>query len=152
MPNIIENEDDVYDDNDDDGNVSFESDELNDDDETSKVENTHRKKRELYGTEESFDVIILDALDPADNNDFTDVLWNDVTFIKSLFHELTDDGILVMQLGEFYSLDELPPEIFDANHVLVLWKCWISQNASIWWCSLWILGKSMEFFSCVQEL
>lgn len=74
MPNIIENEDDVYDDNDDDGNVSFESDELNDDDETSKVENTHRKKRELYGTEESFDVIILDALDPADNNDFTDVL------------------------------------------------------------------------------
>ena len=74
MPNIIENGDDAYDDNDDNGNVSFESDELNDDDETSKVENTHRKKRELYGTEESFDVIILDALDPADNNDFTDVL------------------------------------------------------------------------------
>ena len=44
MPNIIENGDGVYDDDDDDGNVSFESDELNDDDETSRVENTHQKQ------------------------------------------------------------------------------------------------------------
>jgi len=39
VPNIIENGDDVYDD--DDGNVNFESDEVNDDDKTSKVENTY---------------------------------------------------------------------------------------------------------------
>lgn len=50
--------------------------------------------------EELLDVIIMDALDPQEAIPFADVLYNNVAFIRSLFYALSEDGVLVMQLGE----------------------------------------------------
>ena len=49
---------------------------------------------------EPFDVIIMDALDPQDNIEFADALYNNDVFLGSLYRALTDDGVLVLQLGE----------------------------------------------------
>lgn len=48
---------------------------------------------------EQFDVIIVDALDPQDNIPFTEIIYVDPKFLTSIYNALTDDGILVMQLG-----------------------------------------------------
>jgi len=49
--------------------------------------------------EDKFDIIIMDALDPQDTVDFAVALYQNVDFWKSLYNALTDDGILVAQLG-----------------------------------------------------
>ena len=41
----------------------------------------------------------MDALDPEDQIDFAAVLYNSTSFDKSVMNALTDDGILVAQLG-----------------------------------------------------
>lgn len=51
--------------------------------------------------EDRFDVIILDALDPMYLvPEFADVLYNDDQFMPSIFNALTDDGVMVIQLGQ----------------------------------------------------
>jgi len=50
-------------------------------------------------TIQAFDVIIMDALDPEDQIDFAAVLYNSTSFEKSVMNALSDDGILVAQLG-----------------------------------------------------
>lgn len=55
---------------------------------------------ELYGTEEKFDVVILDALDPQNAVDFVEALYGDGPFMNSLYNSLTDDGVLLTQVGE----------------------------------------------------
>jgi len=47
-----------------------------------------------------FDVIIMDALDPQDNVAFADALYKNGVFLKSLFNSLSDDGVILLQLGE----------------------------------------------------
>lgn len=49
---------------------------------------------------EPFDVIIMDALDPQDDVPFAEVLYNNDAFIRTLKNALSDDGVIVMQLGE----------------------------------------------------
>jgi spermidine synthase len=61
---------------------------------------------ELFGTEEKFDVVIMDALDPQDTVVFANMLYNSDIFLRSLKNGLTDDGVLVMQLGEVSGIDE----------------------------------------------
>lgn len=64
--------------------------------------------------EERFDVLIMDALDPQDNVPFADILYTNEGFIKTLYNALTDNGIMVMQLGE--SAENLgPPEEISRN-------------------------------------
>lgn len=63
----------------------------------------------LQGTERPFDVIVMDALDPQDTVEFANILYNSDVFVRSIKNGLTDDGVLVMQLGkamEYYD----PPE------------------------------------------
>ena len=55
-------------------------------------------KKTIEG-EETFDLIIMDALDPEDKVEFAQGLYKDQTFWRSLQEALSDDGILVMQLG-----------------------------------------------------
>lgn len=55
---------------------------------------------ELYGTEEKFDVVILDALDPQNAVDFVEALYGDGPFMNSLHNSLTDNGVLLTQVGE----------------------------------------------------
>eukprot|EP00541_Cyclophora_tenuis_P005765 CAMPEP_0116542050 /NCGR_PEP_ID=MMETSP0397-20121206/808_1 /TAXON_ID=216820 /ORGANISM="Cyclophora tenuis, Strain ECT3854" /LENGTH=446 /DNA_ID=CAMNT_0004066031 /DNA_START=17 /DNA_END=1357 /DNA_ORIENTATION=- len=58
---------------------------------------------ENYGdvTEDSqlLDVIIMDALDPEDSVEFCDALYNNGVFLQSLYDSLSEDGVLVIQVG-----------------------------------------------------
>lgn len=56
-------------------------------------------------TEDKFDVIIMDALDPNDPVDFVDELYSNSFFIESLYNGLTDKGVLVVQLGKSPSIN-----------------------------------------------
>jgi spermidine synthase len=71
---------------------------------------------EFYGTEEKFDVVILDALDPQNAVDFVEALYGDGPFMNSLYNSLTDDGVLLTQVGEAISVGdqaETYPENFN---------------------------------------
>ncbi len=52
-----------------------------------------------------FDVVIMDCLDPNDDHPFAKVLYTDDGYINSLYSALTDDGILVVQVGEAADID-----------------------------------------------
>jgi len=64
--------------------------------------------------EDPFDVLIMDALDPQDNVPFADMLYTDKAFIKTLYNALSEDGIIVMQLGDSPTITD-PPEEFSKN-------------------------------------
>jgi S-adenosylmethionine decarboxylase proenzyme len=49
--------------------------------------------------EDPFEIVIMDALDPQDDISFADKLYTDKEFLDTLYNSLSDDGILVMQLG-----------------------------------------------------
>ena len=46
-----------------------------------------------------FDVIIMDALDPQDQVPFATALYGNIDFLQALYDGMTDDGVIVMQLG-----------------------------------------------------
>jgi len=70
---------------------------------------------------EKFDIIIMDALDPRDNVEFADALYNNVVFLQALYNSLGEDGIMVMQLGESteysYPADEVS---VDKNRAIII--------------------------------
>ncbi|KAL7562640.1 hypothetical protein ACA910_015381 [Epithemia clementina (nom. ined.)] len=49
--------------------------------------------------EDKFDVIIMDALDPSSNIEFSDMLYMNEAFVSSLANALTDKGVMVLQVG-----------------------------------------------------
>jgi len=64
------------------------------------------------GTEkEKFDVIIMDALDPQDNVSFAKFLYSNDDFTDALYNALTDEGVLIMQLGEAPWSTSVPDEL-----------------------------------------
>mmetsp|Transcript_73222 Transcript_73222/g.148677 ORF Transcript_73222/g.148677 Transcript_73222/m.148677 type:complete len:925 (+) Transcript_73222:122-2896(+) len=69
---------------------------------------------ELYGTEEKFDVVILDALDPQNAVDFVEALYGDGPFMNSLYNSLTDNGVLLTQVGEAVYKGDIS-EIYPGN-------------------------------------
>jgi len=52
------------------------------------------------------DVIILDALDPEDETEISDMLYSDKSFINSLVRSLSDQGVLVIQIGTAATIDD----------------------------------------------
>ena len=58
----------------------------------SEVESNEQERR--------FDVLIMDCLDPNDDHPFAKVLYTDDGYVTSLYDGLTDNGILVVQIGE----------------------------------------------------
>jgi len=60
--------------------------------------------------EEQFDVLFMDALDPQDDVPFAEVLYTHTVFFKALYNSLSDNGIMVLQLGESPNSDEPPDE------------------------------------------
>jgi len=60
------------------------------------------------GEEKKYDVIIVDALDPEDNVSFADDLYGG-KFIDAMVGSLTEDGIIIIQVGTAPSLFD-PPE------------------------------------------
>jgi len=59
---------------------------------------------------EKYDVIIMDALDPQDTVEFANILYQDMSFWQSIYNALSDDGILVAQLGMSPEYNEGPDE------------------------------------------
>ncbi|GAX19841.1 hypothetical protein FisN_11Lh287 [Fistulifera solaris] len=51
-------------------------------------------------TNEKYDVIIMDALDPSSEVEFSDVLYNNDKLAAALSRALGDDGIIISQVGE----------------------------------------------------
>jgi len=69
--------------------------------------------------EEKYDIIIVDALDPEDNVSFADDLYGG-KFIDAMVGSLTDDGVIIIQVGTAPSLYD-PPEdrgVYNARDVL----------------------------------
>uniref|UniRef100_A0A7S2HCC7 PABS domain-containing protein n=1 Tax=Helicotheca tamesis TaxID=374047 RepID=A0A7S2HCC7_9STRA len=58
-----------------------------------------------------FDVIIMDALDPQMKIPFAEVLYQDPTFLTSIYNALSDEGIIVMQLGDAPTINDPSDEI-----------------------------------------
>ncbi len=50
--------------------------------------------------ETPYEVIVMDCLDPNDKVEFAEFLYTSDTYIQSLHNALTDDGILVVQVGK----------------------------------------------------
>lgn len=70
-----------------------------------------------YGTSSSvtpeykeLDIIILDALDPEDGSVISDQLYNDKSFVDALINSLSEEGILVIQVGTAASIDDPRPD------------------------------------------
>mmetsp|Transcript_46741 Transcript_46741/g.99177 ORF Transcript_46741/g.99177 Transcript_46741/m.99177 type:complete len:920 (-) Transcript_46741:286-3045(-) len=61
--------------------------------------------------EERFDVIIMDALDPNTSIEIAGGLYNDTSFIDSVFSGLAGDGVFVVQLGKSKMSTDPPDEI-----------------------------------------
>jgi len=54
---------------------------------------------------------ILLSRDPQDDIPFAEVLYSNFDFTEALFNALSDDGIIVMQLGQSPFHDNPPDEI-----------------------------------------
>jgi hypothetical protein len=61
--------------------------------------------------ENSFDILILDALDPEDDSPFSKDLYADDTFVASLMKSLSDDGVLLIQIGTAPELSDPRPDV-----------------------------------------
>jgi spermidine synthase len=60
---------------------------------------------------ERYDVIFMDALDPQDNVVFARFLYSNDDFTEALFNALTDNGVMIMQLGIVPRIHDLPDEM-----------------------------------------
>jgi spermidine synthase len=72
-------------------------------------------------TEEPIDVVILNALGAESESVYAEAFYNNDTFVKSFYNSLSDNGILVMELGE--SPDSRDPDEMksgDKNRVVAL--------------------------------
>jgi len=65
--------------------------------------------------EDPFDVIIMDALDPQDNIPFAKALYDNDAFLRSLHSGLSEEGVIVMQLGSSPEFRD-PPEDHSFHH------------------------------------
>eukprot|EP00339_Tiarina_fusa_P022092 CAMPEP_0116996284 /NCGR_PEP_ID=MMETSP0472-20121206/143_1 /TAXON_ID=693140 ORGANISM="Tiarina fusus, Strain LIS" /NCGR_SAMPLE_ID=MMETSP0472 /ASSEMBLY_ACC=CAM_ASM_000603 /LENGTH=622 /DNA_ID=CAMNT_0004694857 /DNA_START=326 /DNA_END=2194 /DNA_ORIENTATION=+ len=64
--------------------------------------------------EAPFDVIILDALDPQNVVDFAEALYGDSSFMGALYNGLSENGVLVSQVGEAVKLTA-PAQTYSVN-------------------------------------
>jgi spermidine synthase len=63
-----------------------------------------------------FDVVILDALDPEDESEISDLLYNDDSFLSSLIGSLSEQGVLVIQVGTAATIDDPRPDFGIYKH------------------------------------
>lgn len=59
---------------------------------------------------EKFDVVVVDALDPEDPQEVSDMLYSDENFVAAMMNSLTDEGVLVVQVGTAATIDDPRPE------------------------------------------
>lgn len=56
--------------------------------------------KEQTPEKKQFDVIIIDALDPEDQVPFAEALYSNYVFLNTLYQDLSDDGIIILQVGQ----------------------------------------------------
>jgi S-adenosylmethionine decarboxylase proenzyme len=61
--------------------------------------------------ENLFDVIILDALDPEDDAQVAEMLYNNGNFANALLTSLSENGVLIIQVGTAPNIHEPRPDI-----------------------------------------
>jgi len=61
--------------------------------------------------EDKFDVIIMDSLDPNTSVEIAGGLYDDTTFVDSLFRGLEEDGVFVVQMGKSKMIADPPDEV-----------------------------------------
>lgn len=72
--------------------------------------NDEIRKPELTNSEK-FDVVIVDALDPEDDSsEISELLYRDDQFLHSLVDSLTEEGVLVFQVGTAATIDDPRPD------------------------------------------
>ena len=71
------------------------------------------------GGEALFDVIIMDALDPGDKVEFSDMLFDNTELVATFHRALTPQGIFVCQTGEQQFLDDANPMWTRDKHALL---------------------------------
>ena len=65
----------------------------------------------IPAAENLFDVVIVDALDPEDSVEIAEDLYSDATFISSLMNSLSEEGVLVIQVGTAPNIHDPKPDI-----------------------------------------
>jgi len=88
--------------------------------EEDEDEDESSDKESLHNSPEKFDVIVSDALDPEDTVEFANVLYKSTLFWQSLYNALTDDGVLVIQLGISPKLVDPPDTVRKERKVQVI--------------------------------
>lgn len=58
----------------------------------------------------SFDVVLVDALDPEDESIISDLLYSDESFLSALVNSLSELGVLAIQVGTAATIDDPRPE------------------------------------------
>ena len=58
-----------------------------------------------------FDVLIVDALDPEDDDPLSRDLYADNTFVSAMLNSMSDDGVLIVQIGTAPELRDPKPDI-----------------------------------------
>lgn len=71
------------------------------------------------GSHELFDLIIMDALDPGDKVEFSDMLFDNSKLAETFFRALTPDGIFLSQTGEEEDLDDPNPLWTSDKHTIL---------------------------------
>jgi Spermine/spermidine synthase domain len=61
-------------------------------------------------TEEKFDVLLVDALDPEDPTEVSDGLYSNDSFVSVLVNSLSDDGVMAIQVGTAATIDDPRPD------------------------------------------
>ncbi|CAB9496572.1 Polyamine aminopropyltransferase [Seminavis robusta] len=70
-------------------------------------------------SEELFDVIIMDALDPGDNVEFSDLLFDNTDLVDTYYRALSPQGVFQCQMGEQQHMDDCNPMWTRDRHALL---------------------------------
>jgi len=74
------------------------------------IDNFAPNKDDNDDDESPYEVVVMDCLDPNDSVEFAELLYTSDSYIQSLHDALTDDGILVVQVGESPEVNSPPDE------------------------------------------
>ena len=64
-----------------------------------------------FAEDEKFNVVILDALDPEEETEIADMLYTDKDFLGALYDSMSDDGVMVIQVGTAPSILDPRPDL-----------------------------------------
>merc|ERR1719221_2154944 len=78
------------------------------------------------GEGEPFDVIILDSLDPQTSVEIAGGLYNETSFIESLYNGLTEQGVFVVQNGRAKTILDPPEEVGKSRYTVLMMEALVN--------------------------